>query len=343
VTALPAAPLPEGTPAPADARTPKRRRGGSLRGFWRQEPVFTFAYRVFLGLIAFLFAVVVVSLVYFVSGLSIGYWIVAVQIGVVAAILLFGENLREAAYDIAAQRVPPVVIDIQTGLKVIERAEASVAYSRVAPHSIGERILKRAVDIALAAFALVLVLPMLLITAIAIKLDSPGPVLVSSRRIGRSGKEFRLLKFRTRVTVIGNFSRHGSGQREDSSIEEFNEPGNDKPQLTRLGSFLRRTRIDELPQLLNVLRGDMSLVGPAPVFREELALYGDALASVLSIRPGVTGPWRMANEGPAQFHWAPFESDLTTDWSIVADVRILLQTLWFADVRDPVTESKYTR
>jgi lipopolysaccharide/colanic/teichoic acid biosynthesis glycosyltransferase len=137
---------------------------------------------------------------------------------------------------------------------------------------------KRAYDIALALFLLVLLAPLGLLLAVSIKLDSPGPVLYRSRRVGHRGGEFAMLKFR-------KMPRDSSGPRLTSR---------DDPRLTRVGSFLARTKLDELPQLWNVVRGEMSLVGPRPEDPAFVALYPEEYQAVLRVRPGITGLTQLA-------------------------------------------------
>jgi lipopolysaccharide/colanic/teichoic acid biosynthesis glycosyltransferase len=136
--------------------------------------------------------------------------------------------------------------------------------------------MKRAMDIVLAAFALLVLSPVLLATALAVAIDSGLPVLFRQVRVGRGGQTFGMFKFRSMV-------RHAA------AIGPFNTSADD-PRITRVGRFIRRTSLDELPQLLNVLRGDMSLVGPRPDVPLQRSLYNDAdWALRCSVRPGITG------------------------------------------------------
>jgi lipopolysaccharide/colanic/teichoic acid biosynthesis glycosyltransferase len=136
--------------------------------------------------------------------------------------------------------------------------------------------MKRAMDIVLAGIALLLLSPVLLATAAAVAIDSGFPVLFRQVRVGRGGRDFGMVKFRSMV-------------RNAAAIGPFNTSAND-PRITRVGRFIRRTSLDELPQLLNVLRGDMSLVGPRPDLPLQRALYSDAdWALRCSVRPGITG------------------------------------------------------
>ena len=136
--------------------------------------------------------------------------------------------------------------------------------------------MKRLLDVAVSALALVLLAPVLLLVALAIALESGRPVLFKQLRVGRGDREFGLYKFRSMV-------------KDAAAIGPFNTAAND-PRITPVGRFIRRTSLDELPQLLNVLRGDMSLVGPRPDVPVQRSLYGDAdWALRCSVRPGITG------------------------------------------------------
>ena len=136
--------------------------------------------------------------------------------------------------------------------------------------------MKRAIDVLVSASLLVLLSPLLAVAALAVALESPGPVLFRQTRLGQGGREFAMYKFRSMVANAA-----GIGPYHTSSGD---------PRITRVGRFLRRTSIDELPQLLNVLKGDMSLVGPRPDVPPQRGLYSDAdWALRCSVRPGITG------------------------------------------------------
>jgi len=139
-----------------------------------------------------------------------------------------------------------------------------------------EDVIRRVLDVSLAGFGLVLTSPVLLLGALAVKLSSPGPVLFHQERVGLHGRSFEILKLRT--MVVGSESVGGQ-----LTI------GAD-PRVTRVGRFLRAWKIDELPQLINVLRGDMALVGPRPEVPRYVALYSPEQRDVLSVRPGITDP-----------------------------------------------------
>jgi len=135
---------------------------------------------------------------------------------------------------------------------------------------------KQAFDLLVAGVGLVVLSPLLFIIAVLIKLDSPGSVFFRGQRVGQAGRLFRILKFRT---MVDNAARLGPGI-----------TAADDPRVTRVGRWLRRTKIDELPQLWNVVRGEMSLVGPRPEDPRYVALYTDEQRRILSVRPGITSP-----------------------------------------------------
>ena len=138
--------------------------------------------------------------------------------------------------------------------------------------------MKRALDLVIAIPGLVMTSPLLAAAAIAVKLDAPGPVFYRGRRVGKDGREFSILKLRS-------MTAGGSGSAVTSAGD---------PRITRVGRFLRRTKLDELPQLWNVARGEMSLVGPRPEDPEYVKLYTDEQRRVLSVRPGITSPTSLA-------------------------------------------------
>jgi lipopolysaccharide/colanic/teichoic acid biosynthesis glycosyltransferase len=134
--------------------------------------------------------------------------------------------------------------------------------------------MKRAVDLAIAVPGLIMVSPLLVVAAVAIQLDTPGPALYRGVRVGRNGREFRIVKLRSMVS-----GAEGAG----SAVTSANDP-----RVTRVGHFLRRTKFDEVPQLWNVVRGDMSLVGPRPEHPDYVRLYTPEQRRVLTVRPGIT-------------------------------------------------------
>lgn len=152
------------------------------------------------------------------------------------------------------------------------------------------RIAKRLTDILLSAFACVILLIPMLLIALLIKLESPGPAIYIHHRIGKNGAPLPLLKFRSMLLNADElFDEFTPDQR--AEWERDFKLEND-PRVTRIGAFLRRSSMDELPQLLNILKGELSIVGPRPIVTEELERYGENKEKFLSVTPGLTGYWQ---------------------------------------------------
>lgn len=188
--------------------------------------------------------------------------------------------------------------------------------------------LKRIYDVEVAFVALVLALPLMLVIAAAIKATSRGPVLFAHTRIGRGGREFRCLKFRT--MQVDAEERLAELLRDPGLAAEFEENHKlqDDPRITPVGRFLRASSLDELPQFLNVLRGDMSVVGPRPIVQDELHRYGDAAAHYLAVRPGVTGPWQVNGRSDTTFdHRVAMDRQYVDTLSLRRDLRLTASTV----------------
>jgi lipopolysaccharide/colanic/teichoic acid biosynthesis glycosyltransferase len=177
----------------------------------------------------------------------------------------------------------------------VERAQPEPAQrSTSRENSLAYAVAKRALDVAVSLAAVVTSAPLMLAIAVAVKLDSKGPVLFGHVRLGKSGKYFRCFKFRTmRAGAQAELLRDSELKR--VYVEnDFKIPLEEDPRVTWIGRFLRKTSLDELPQFFNVLGGSMSLVGPRPVVQEEIDWYSDEeKAEFLSVRPGITGPWQV--------------------------------------------------
>jgi lipopolysaccharide/colanic/teichoic acid biosynthesis glycosyltransferase len=184
---------------------------------------------------------------------------------------------------------------------------------------------KRILDVAVASVGLVLLSPVLLAIAVAIRLSGPGPVLFVQRRAGCAGKPFRMLKFRT--------MEDGADDRlsEFVDIGELEEPAfklRDDPRVTSVGRLLRRTSLDELPQLVNVFRGEMSLVGPRPEQVEIVEQYTAEQRFRLSVKPGITGPMQVYGRGALTFdERLAVERDYIENVSVGRDLHILALTV----------------
>lgn len=187
------------------------------------------------------------------------------------------------------------------------------------------RLAKRALDLLFSAFLIAATAPVWLLIAIAIRLESPGPVFYVASRTGRHGRIFRCFKFRTMVAGADRL-RHsltGSNDRDSILFKMRNDP-----RITPLGRLLRKYSFDELPQLLNVLRGEMSMVGPRPALPEEVARYQALHRRRLEVLPGLTGLWQVqARQHPSFDRYIALDLEYVDTWSIWLDLKVLAQTV----------------
>jgi undecaprenyl-phosphate galactose phosphotransferase len=193
-------------------------------------------------------------------------------------------------------------------------------------------------DRVLSALALVLLAPFFVVIALLIKLDSPGPVFYRHDRLARGGRSFGLFKFRTMGLEYCRGEHYGGAKAEIAFRQLMDDPEHREqfsekyklakdPRVTRFGDFLRRTSLDELPQLLNVFLGDISLVGPRPITTDELKRYGVMAEQLLDIHPGVTGYWQI--NGRSQISYEErVRLDLlyVSNWSVGLDLSIMAKT-----------------
>jgi exopolysaccharide production protein ExoY len=188
---------------------------------------------------------------------------------------------------------------------------------------------KRLTDIALAGFGIVLLSPLLLLCFAACLLSSPGPALFGHRRVGFQGKYFRCLKFRTMVINSDECLEDYLAQNPAAKAEwESTRKLRFDPRVTAIGSLLRKTSLDEIPQLFNVLQGDMSIVGPRPVTEDELARYSTSVRNYLVCRPGITGLWQVSGRSGTTYRKrVAFDSYYARHWSIFLDVKIIVATI----------------
>jgi exopolysaccharide biosynthesis polyprenyl glycosylphosphotransferase len=202
------------------------------------------------------------------------------------------------------------------GLTLMHLPTASLAAS--------ERIMKRLMDVTLATLALVIAAPVFLVTALAIKLDTRGPVFFRQDRMGRAGKSFQIFKFR---------SMTADAWQQRDTVAQLNEVDGPlfkmekDPRITRVGAFIRKTSIDELPQLINVVRGEMSLVGPRPLPTEESDRIDGAALARLDVNPGITGLWQVCGRSDLTYEdLQHLDSVYVRSWSLRWDLRIIAQT-----------------
>jgi len=187
-------------------------------------------------------------------------------------------------------------------------------------------LMKRTLDFFISLILIIILSPLFIITALLIKLTSPGPVFFIQERMGLNKRRIRIYKFRTMVV---------NAEQKLSEFEHLNEVSGpvfkikDDPRITRVGSFLRKTSIDELPQLLNVLKGDMSLVGPRPLpVRDYKGFDQDWHRRRLSVRPGITCLWQINGRSSVPFEkWMELDMEYIDHWSLWLDFKILTKTI----------------
>lgn len=185
--------------------------------------------------------------------------------------------------------------------------------------------LKRLMDITVSAVGFIAILPLLLILSLAIKLDSSGPVLFRQKRSGKGGNDFGMLKFRTMVQDADKYQQTLEAQKNtDGPMFKLAVD----PRVTRIGAVLRRTSLDELPQLINVLKGEMSLVGPRPLVMDEMKCSPSWRDIRLKVKPGMTGLWQVSGRSEALFHdWIRYDVHYVMNQSLWFDIKILFRTV----------------
>lgn len=188
-----------------------------------------------------------------------------------------------------------------------------------------DRLIKRAIDIGLIILTLPILLIIFAVTALAIRLESPGPIFYSARRVGEGGREFDMFKFRSMIPDAEKYRQ----QLVDATGEDPRHPKiKNDPRVTRVGAFIRATSIDELPQILNVLRGEMSLIGPRPPTPEEVQLYQPWHRQRLQAIPGLTGLWQVSGRSDVPFdEMCLLDIYYIENWSVWLDLQILAMTL----------------
>lgn len=184
------------------------------------------------------------------------------------------------------------------------------------------------IDYILVLVGLLFFWPLLLLIAVWIYLDSPGPVVFKHMRIGKNGRPFPCYKFRT-MCVDADLCLAALLEKYPDARNEWekNYKLKNDPRITGSGAFLRKTSLDELPQIFNVLRGEMSLVGPRPVTEKELVLYGEYLVDYLSVKPGITGMWQVNGRSNTTYaERVQMDSWYVHNWSLLLDLELLCKT-----------------
>src|SRR5216684_530128 len=190
-------------------------------------------------------------------------------------------------------------------------------------------IWKRLIDIVLALSGIILLAPLLTICFLVTVLTSPGPALFRHRRVGFKGKQFDCLKFRTMVTDAPERLRQLLDSDPVAAAEwTENRKLRYDPRVTAIGAILRKSSLDELPQLFNVLKGEMSIVGPRPVTEEELVRYSSAVNAYLACRPGITGLWQVSGRSTTTYNKRiACDTFYARNWSMTLDAKILIVTI----------------
>lgn len=190
-------------------------------------------------------------------------------------------------------------------------------------------VVKRTIDILLSSVLIILFFPVMLAVALAVILTSPGPIFFTQERLGRFGVPFRIVKFRSMYARKhkDNVQAINETHRRNEAAYPLNKDLPD-PRITPVGRIIRKLSLDELPQLFNVLLGDMSLVGPRPIVEAEVALYGQHFAYYDLFRPGITGLWQVSGRSDIAFdRRVLFDRDYASGWSCLLDLKILTWTI----------------
>ncbi len=192
------------------------------------------------------------------------------------------------------------------------------------------KTVKRSIDLLLSVVGTIAISPILLLIVLAIKIDSPGPAVYRARRLGRNGKVFDCFKFRSMHRDADAKLKEVLDADSVLRVEfEATHKIKDDPRVTKIGQFLRRTSLDELPQLFNVIIGEMSLVGPRPIVNAEIVRYGEIYSTYKHVRPGMTGYWQVNGRSDTSYsERVGMDNFYVTNWSPWLDLVILLQTIW---------------
>ena len=188
------------------------------------------------------------------------------------------------------------------------------------------RIVKRILSILCSVISIIVLSPLFIIISLVVKISSKGSVFFIYERIGFQGKKFKLIKFRTMVDNAEDMIASFNPEQKKEWEENFKLK--DDPRITKIGKFLRKTSLDELPQLINILKGDMSFVGPRPIVEDELSWYGDNKEKLLSVKPGLTGWWAVNGRSDVPYpERCDFELYYVDRVSFGFDLLILVKTL----------------
>ena len=194
-----------------------------------------------------------------------------------------------------------------------------------------EKDIKRLFDIFVGLIGTLLLIPITIGIYIAKKIlkEDNGPIFYDQLRIGKNGKYFKLYKYRSMIVGADEILKEYLEKNEEARIEfEENQKLKNDPRITKLGKFLRKTSLDEFPQFINILKGDMSLVGPRPIVDREVKLFGDKMKTVHSVRPGLTGYWAANGRSDTTYDQrVKMEAYYAENFSLLLDIKIILKTI----------------
>ncbi len=190
-------------------------------------------------------------------------------------------------------------------------------------------VFKKFVDIIFASLSLILISPLFLLIIILIKFSSMGPIFFLHKRIRKGEKIFYCIKFRTMHPEANDILKNILNKNEKIRIEyETTQKIKNDPRITTIGKFLRKTSLDEIPQLINVIKGEMSIVGPRPIVEKEKIRYGDSVSNVFSINPGITGLWQVSGRNNLTYEKrVELDNLYVREINFITDLRILIRTI----------------
>lgn len=207
----------------------------------------------------------------------------------------------------------------------INTSNQQVEITYKATDKVAYNIVKRLADVVISLIAIILLSPIFMIVAIVIRLDSNGKIIFGHQRIGKNMKSFKIYKFRT---MYENSEEIFNSFTEEQKKEYYiNFKLDNDPRITKVGDFLRRTSLDELPQLINIIKGDMSIVGPRPIVNKEIEKYGEYAETVFSVLPGLTGYWQANGRSDTTYEErVQLDMHYIKNRSLTMDIKIILKT-----------------
>jgi len=234
----------------------------------------------------------------------------------------------QAEHDIAGTTPVPIIMGYDDSERFDSERRTSSGPFISPAESFEYRVIKRAIDIALVSFFAPIWVPLCLMLAVCVMVTSPGPIFFSHRRIGRNGAFFSMWKFRTMCNNSAEVLEHYLANHPELRAEwKLNHKLRNDPRVTPLGRFMRKSSLDELPQLWNVLTGRMSLVGPRPIVAAEAEKYGKDFAYYLAVKPGIAGLWQASGRSELSYvERVQLDRRYVQEWSLIGDFKLLFHT-----------------